>query len=463
MTTSTKPKTTKAKAKKEEKVKEAQGLQVVTATWGKTITEVTPKNIPKFQTNIHYLDALESLNIQVFPAPPELWVTDADGETDEELTNRLKEDFARLDCYSLMQNVLTDTYGFGPFIYSIGRQLVDGRYTITDIRRLPPQNFAAAPMSAGLTTSTPNYLVPGIILNADGEPEYWEQQASGNQIKLENVQTVVIPGAPKYGGRPYMLPVYYILSLIDYASHAQMQQMQRIGAPILLPKISDEITDPDSAMQIVRWAKQFSKTWGKDSVGLVPQGVEFAELKITESGVAKDAIATWVEWIHHYANPMANMEQTGGLGTSDSGRMEMWANFIASRQQMCEEWLEKEFDWCLEANGYSGYTTNIMLKRPSIDRAVTKLQYISTGLQNGTITTKEARDNSTDILELQETNEELLAELESKKQVSNPFPFGNMKVDNFTNPEDKIMTDAAKSLEDIYGDAYRKIIKTLEE
>jgi hypothetical protein len=139
---------------------------------------------------------------------------------------------------------------------------------------------------------------------------------------------------------------------------------------------------------------------------------------------------------------MAQMQQTSGttIGSSDSGRMEMWATYIASLQSVAEKWLEELFDYILRANGYENHHTHIKLKRPSVDRSLLKLQYIQTGVSAKAITTEEVRDNMTDVLELKQTTPELIRELEVQYPAVMSL-FGNVSEDvpNFSKAEDRIM------------------------
>lgn len=428
------------------KKKEAEGIKNVSAPWNVSPDKVTPENIPMFQSNIHYQTGINNLTAQVFAGRPELWVTDAEGETDETLTEELKQEFERLGCYDLMMDVLADCYGYGAAVFSVGMDREGGAYHITEIRHLPSQTFRQHHSSAN---SIVNPLLPGIEVTPDGETEVWQTNLKTfQQTKLENVTIVRLPGTPNPSGSAYMYPVYHLISMIEFASKAETQQVNRVGAPILLPKVSDEAGE-DIYKDLQDWARQFTKNWGKDTVGLIPPGIEFPTLNFRENTVAQTAVDRWVKWIHDYLNPMAQMQETGGLGTSDSGRMEMWANFITSRQEMCESWLEDEFNLILQANGYSGYHTNIQLKRPSIDRANTKLQYLAFAKQAGAVTAREIRDNMTDILELQEWSDDIEQKLKEDNQSSALASIFSNVSDGFEGKEESQVERLEKKLREI--------------
>lgn len=430
-------------------VKDAEGIKNISAPWTERPQAVEPQNIPSLQTNIHYRDAVNNIIRQVFSGLPELWVTDIDGETVDDLTAELKADFARLHCYDLMQHVLTDHYGYGAFIYSPGIAREGGKFIITELRHLPCESFLSPPPYK-VNVSTPNRLLPGIIVTEDGETEIWQTNPhTSNQTRIENARTVVPHGEPQPSGRAYMEPVYYVIARIDFASKAQMQQLNRIGAPVLLPKVSDTVDDEAINASLQTWAKKFVKSWGKDTISLIPQGIEFPPLNIREGSVARDFVEQCVAWIRTYTNPISDMQQAGtGIGTSDSGRMEIWATFIASEQNTCETWLEDLFTQILEANGYLGHRAHIQLKRPSVDKAALRREYILAAYQAKAITIPEIRDNMTDILDLQETTPELELQLKQQYQ-SAPTLFGNVGGVDFTRDEERVMSNTEKLVNDI--------------
>ena len=453
--------TTKPKVKvTKEKVKEAEGKKNISAAWNERVAGVTAETIPAFQNNILYQQALQSVLIQVFPAPPEVWVNDPDGIQDDDLTAELKAEFERLNGYEQMQHVIGDVYGYGASVFSVGRELKDGHYSITELRHLDAKSFHTQPPTYNPAVMTmPNDLMPGIILNENDEVEVWQTLSTGSKVKLNNTTIVRNLGSPEPSGLAYMKPVYIIMALMDFAHKAYMQQISRIGAPIILPKVADDVTETDM-QYLMAWGSQFVKSWSHNTAALVPQGIEFPALNFHESTSAKEAIEMWRQWILDYVNPMSMMQQTGNLGASDTGRMEMWANSIISRQDMCEHWLEEEFNWWLEANGYEGYKACIELKRPSVDKDAMKLQYLTAAVQSGLVTDEEARDNMTSILELHETTEELLEELKAKKQASALSLFTNVN-DGFKGKEEKQVKSMQETLREINDATAIKIAEIL--
>lgn len=439
----------------------AEGKTAVSSAWNETPTKVTPENISGFQQNIHYQDAVSNIMRQVFPAPPEIWVTNEDGETDEQLTADAKQKFEELHGFDLMRYVTADGYGRGCAVFSPGIEKINGVWELTELRHLSADSFRARPMDTDTRSIIVNDLMPGIIVTPEGESQVWQYDSNtGTFTRITNYLIVKQPGTPSPSGCAYMRPVYPILSLIDFAAKAQTQQINRIGAPVLLLKALDDISTDEYA-SVEKWGKLYGKRWGKDTFGVIPPGLTTLDTKIRESSTAKEFVEQCVEWIRTYTNPMSDMTQTGNLGSSDTGRMEIWVNFISAEQSLAENWIEELFDKVLMANGYEGYHTHIQLKRPSIDRAAIKLQYVIAGVQAKSITKQEIRDNMTDTLELKEWSPEIELALKNEYPASSMESlFSNTK--GFTRPEDKLMNETSESIDGVYARLENAILKVLK-
>lgn len=451
------------KAKPQTHTKIAEGKTAVQSAWTEP-GKVVPENIPGFITNIHLADQVNNLTRQIYSSEPEVWVTDADGETAENLTEWLKEEFERLGCWNLMRYVIPDTYHWGCFVYSVGIEAVEtGGYRISEIRHLPAESFSQIPPTYSANKVIPNPLMPGIIIDSEGNIEAWQtNRADGTHTLLHNVRFVRATGTPAPSGAAFLYPCYFLIARMDFAAQAQIQQVARIGAPRMIPKVKDDIDDDDyKALQ--DWFKTMGKFWeGKNNSILLPPGIEFPTLNIKEGTVAAQYIEQCVSWIRNYCNPMSDLTSVGGLGQSDSGRMEMWANFISAEQTLSEHWLESLFNYILEANGREGYEAHIELKRPSIDRSAIKLQALAQAISAHAITPEEIRDNLTDTLELKEWSEEIESELKTQSAINPYMMIGNAGGigRTVTNPESTIIKDAESEIDSIYSDAAEQIKKT---
>ncbi len=441
------------KRTKQQKPAPSEGEAIATG-YGREVPEkVTAENIPKFVNNIHYADNKQNLMIQIFPSPPEIWTTGPDGETDEDRTSRDKETFEAVRGYAAMQIAVSDILDYGASVKSPGIARIDGEYTLAEIRNLPARSLALNPGSGRAV----NPLMPGITVR-DGETEVYQFDASrGTTQQIWNFVIVKQAETPEPSGKAYSLPIYPVIAEIDFANKAATQQVNRVGAPIIMPKANDEIS-ADDYRDLIEWHRKFGTKWGKDTSFLIPPGVEFPDLKIKEGTTARDFVEERVRWVRFFFNPTTDLDSSGtAIGASDSGRMEIWANYIASWQSLAETWLERLFDACHAYNGRDGYHTHIQLKRPSVDRSAAKLQYIQGLVSAKAITVEEIRDNATDILDLRETSAEMLLQLREQYPASSMVGLFGNTTEGFTRPEDQIMAETEKKIL-AANDASRKAI-----
>lgn len=410
-----------------------------------TVAKVNTETVPKYIQNIHYADNKQNLMMQVFPGPPEITVKDAAGEIDEELTAWTIAAFERIGGYAAMQITVSDILDYGASVKSPGIERRNGEYELTEVRNLPAKSFSMP--NGGYIV---NPLMPGISIDMAGNiVVYQYDPATGISETITNYVIVKRPEAPEPAGIAYCLPVYAILAEIDFANKAAIQQVNRIGAPVFLPKAIDSISSEDYA-ELVNWHKQMARTWGPQTSHLLPPGIEFPDLRIHEGTTARDFIDTRVRWISAFFNPTTDLDVSGtALGATDSGRMEIWANYIISWQRLAETWIERLFDLCHEYNGRAGYHTHIELRRPGVEMSALRLQYIQGLVAAKAITTEEIRDNARDVLALRTTDADVLLQLREQYPAASVMGlFGNTTEDvpNFTRPEDRIMAETEQKM-----------------
>ncbi len=437
------------KPKKSQKV---EGITLNSAGYNTPAKGINCSTVRNLVQNIHYADNIQNIKIQVFPDSPEVWVTDPDGKTDEDRTAELKADFARVKGYEAMLLTFPGVMDWGCSVKSVGYEFVEGKYRVSEIRNLPSESFC---MFQNGTIVNP--LMPGIVTVGDETEVYQYIEDTGATLRIDNFTIVRDESTPYPSGRAYSLPVYKVIAAIEFADVACQQQVNRVGAPIIMPKILEDYAGDGTELNA--WFVKFGRQWGKDTGFLIPQGVEFPDLKITESTTAQEYKQQCINYINLFFNPTSVFSNEGSsLSSSDSSKAEIWAAFIGGLQSIMETWIVKVFQAALEWNGYNGYEVHIELKRPSIDRSAERREQVKLAIEGKAITIDEIRDNLPE-LELREMSDEVRAELSELYKATSPvMTFGNVtpgftkKEDNeITNIEEEYLNIDTKLMEKVLG------------
>lgn len=422
--------------------------------------KVTVETVREWTNSVYLAKNVKDFGVQIYPEPPTITVINDDkNEEVPELTKEIEQNFKDVRAWSAIQNVYPDIAFWGASLNSIGRAKVDGRWTITEIRHLPAESFTG--YQAGTII---NPLLPGITIDSDGNPMFFQTDYETYQTKLlTNVTSITDLSTPKYAGKAICYPLYRLMATIELVDTALCQQINRIGAPTIMPQVNPDYTPRPSKDEIKAWFTEFAKRWGKDSAFVIPPWATFPELRIRETTTAADLKAVLVKYINDYFNPLSAFQtESRALGTSDYTRGQVYADYIKSLQEMSVEWLEREYNTILEMNGYVNHSCHIELKRPTVDKSSAKMEQIKVGIAGRSLTKAEIRNNLND-LELQETTPELELLLEKEYQAAGGFSFGNVAdVENFTSPEEKIMSYTEKQIIELNKKAMEGIYKIMD-
>lgn len=445
--------------KKKSQSAEGEAMNVV-GDGGYTPPATTHARVTAYLKNIHIATEIENLLPQIFPGPPEIWVENAAGEQDKELTEWMKKTANEVYLYASMQITFLERLGYGASVKSPGYEMRDGRKELVEIRNLLAITFGLYPGHGDVQNS----LLPGIVINAAGEVEVWQVvDSSLRQVQITNFAILVDSTAPKPAGEAYLLPVYPVIAAINRANKAADQQVDRVGAPNVMPQLDY------MQANLKTWAEAFVKRWGANTSFVVPEGVSFPDLHIRETMVAERRLEVLTKWIKSFFNPTQVLQKEGStIGASDQEAGDIWANFIAGTQSEIEESYEAFFRPLMAANGYEDRYVRIMLKRPTTKRADAVLAAIDKAIQGKAILPREIRKNL-EALVLEETTDEVLAELKEEYASAAPAGLFGNATSGFVNAlpaagdNDPIAMRTKKRIEKINREAERALLKLIEQ
>jgi hypothetical protein len=265
-------------------------------------------------------------------------------------------------------------YFEGPNPYGKGKVT---EYRLTKLRHLPSESFATAPYGRMNIYSE---ILQGVTISPEtGAVEYYQTlenaldrmpesgaftSAAMLQKKLTHVFTVIDPASGELAGAPIIEPIIPFLAMLDFTWQAQMQKVNRIGAPILFL----EITDPSG--DDIEYGQRFLANWGKQSGMQIRPNMKLIIPDLKDSSTAIDTINVLSRMIVDYFSPSSLISKDGTLiGGSSAGEQELLVSYIRSTHTWIIESFEQLIQTYLEANLFEGYTAKLYIPSPSVDKA----------------------------------------------------------------------------------------------
>lgn len=351
------------------------------AVWQETPT-VTADDVRTLRENYYWASVREALKTLVYRDRYTIEVLGPDLIADEERTTAITRMADRADLWSKVCTVLPDWIDWGVAPWNPvwgGAGTTADPYELKQVRRVDPYSLRWKPMAAGVGWVY-NEILPGIAYNPTaGEVEVWATDATGYSTKrLANVALLLDPTVPDLGGKPMIRPVISLIRMLDFAWGAQMQQVNRIGAPILFIRMA--VWDLDS----IEYAEKVLRNWGKDTQYPLRPGMEPIGIPVKEGSVAKDVIEALAGMVIDYFSPAKMIAKSGTLiGGSAAPELDVTYAFVAGLHRRLEANIERLLQpWC-GGNGHDGYTVRVHIPSPSIDRAELNLKLANELRQSG--------------------------------------------------------------------------------
>jgi hypothetical protein len=366
--------------------KQKQGVTYVTHTGTYNSPELCAETIADYsQTNIFYNKVKNSQRHLIFPKPPEITVTDVDGEVDEELSARLKQisSSKEVNLWAQMQTAWGDVFDYGASLKNPVWGYQGNEYLLKELRHLPAQSFGTIP--------TADLLVAGEILEGigvdriTGELRYFQEDYNGQTKEVRNVFMVKDPLSQHVAGTPISYPILPILGAIKFSLNAQMQKVNRIGAPVPWVKINEPqpANQQNGYVSDEEYAQMFLQNASKDVSMPLRDNMELVDPYQGESGSAMETLEFLNKLVADYWSPSSLISKDGTLlGGSSASEMGLLMRYVSS----VHEWLENAFEELLQpyldANGYEGYSIDIEIPEPEIDTSELDRQRAETAGQN---------------------------------------------------------------------------------
>ena len=351
-----------------------------------TISSINAQKVSEYKHNVYAAGLARKQNHLIFTDHYTLSIENEDGESDEKLEKRVFRMLNSVDLQAKMEIAYGEIFWNGIGLFNDVWEYRGNEYILTKLRHLPSETFSTYPYSA--SPKIYSSFLPGIIVNEKNEIEYWQTTSDNISVKIKKPFVVKDPASEGFAGTSIILPLVPILEMLKYTWHAEMQVVQRTGAPILFVRLKNP------GKEDVKQAKNLIKKWGKDVSFLIRDAVEFPDPKITNESNNLEVINFLHNVLIDYLSPTSSLSHREGtlIGGSDKPREEMILKYISGIHLWLAGIFSRLPQQYLEWNGYKGYTATIHIPTPSIDRSELQLEQAKIGAEYGWLKGNEIRE-----------------------------------------------------------------------
>ncbi len=250
-----------------------QGTIFISSATGNIYTspKITIDKIRELLQNPYIVSKLEKRTITFFPDRVKIEALDTKQNIDPGVTqimqNMCESEDVRLSDRIMQGDASAYCYGLGVYNPVWGRS--GGKIVLKKLRHLPAWSFATPPATRA-TYETWSSLLQGVILGADGTPEYWQRKTSIS-LETELIDNVMIVRDPKdesLAGDSDLIPLVSVIEMIKFVLNTEMQVINRAGAPIFFVKVENPRSADDpvcDGVSDIEFAQIIAKNADKDN------------------------------------------------------------------------------------------------------------------------------------------------------------------------------------------------------
>jgi len=391
--------------------------------------------IAKIRKNIYWADTVYKLEQLIFQVKPTIRVMNPEEKTDER-TTKLEKSFRKMlkapevQFFGKIPISWKDTAEWGGSVFNPVWKNEGNEYVLKKLRHLQSESFIIQPYARPVNYSN---VLKGIVPGPDDTIEFYQtinaidaavlspSAIQNLQSKLENVFFVKMPTSEGVAGQPLLEPMVPVISMLDFSWQAQIQKVNRIGAPILFLKISNPQGDD------IAYGNKFLANWGKNTSYPIRPNFELIIPDLKDNSSALDTIDALAKLSMRFQTPASMISKDGSLiGGSSKPELEMVYNYIRTQHEWLTDAWEPLLQIKLDADGYEGYTVSLDYPSLSVDKSDLYINLIKTGFDTRTLMLNERRDLAkmagAKIEQLDDTGKLALEEEYAKVPAANPTP-----------------------------------------
>ena len=355
--------------------------------------QITSHKLKQYSKNFYGAGVARKLLSLFFAGEIDIEITDKNGKADEKVEEVVENMMTAPDVslFTKMRMGWTDKFWQGLGIFDPTWELRGPEWRLIKLTRLPPESFAfrayvVGLSEAGIQATVPGAILRGVIAMPDGNIRYFQTTNTHAQQELVGLFVVKHSHSPEVAGEPEILPVTPVITMLDFAFKAQMQKVNRVGAPILLLQITNPKGDD------IQYGEKLIKNWGKDTGFILRPNFTIVDFNFRDTQAALETINLLTDMLMDYWVPTSMLSKTGTLiGGNSNSDLRLIYSFIAGQHRETEAEWEPLIQQYLDANGYDGYRAKIHIEDPEIDISELALEQAKVGSTTGLLDDNEIR------------------------------------------------------------------------
>lgn len=367
-----------------------QGTIYISSATGNIYTSplITVSKIREMLQTPYISSKLAKRSIAYFPERVEIEVTDPKQKVAPEETQIL-QNMCEAENVSLTDKVIQAdrnalVYGCGGYNPVWGRS--GGKLSLEKLRHLPSWSFDTVPTQRS-SYETWSSLLPGIIIGADGNPEYW-QRTSSITLETEQITNILIVKDPKdegLAGDSKLIPLVQFIEMIKFVWNTEMQVINRVGSPIFFIRIENPRSADDpvcDGISDVTFAQMIIKDTSKDNSYVLRDNMTLQSVPFNPKKNNLDTAEALKAVIDEYFSTSDMISKDGTLIGGSSGPELQLLNQTA---RGVHNWLLKPFENLLNQyfplNGYpEGWTVKLSIKLREPDKSDINIRQAEVGI-----------------------------------------------------------------------------------
>lgn len=366
--------------------------------------DVTADKIRRLKDNVYCRGLVTKQKSLIFTDIPTIEALDANEDPAEELQKILTKMFfaPEVNLPIAIDQTFVDRLLYGASVFNWVWQKEGAEVVLKKLNHLPSFTFSLLPSGVGKNYRLYSKILQGILLNDETqEMEFYQMNKdmmTTTQLDAKNLYFIKDESDEELAGTPLILPLIPFFEMSNYTWNAEMQVVNRVGAPMFFIKIKEP--QPANAsngfISDIDYANLILANWGKDTAYPLRENMTIEVPSVHEGTVNIEAIEALHYVMIDYFSPASFVSRQGQtlIGGSALSEGQLVENYTRGIQRSLENSWSKVVTRYCDINGYTdeGYTARVVIPFKGADRLAIQIQQALVGWNTKQLFPAEIRD-----------------------------------------------------------------------